>query len=251
MDERVPGPVQPILQRYLQLIQERLPGLMEGFYLHGSIALDSFNARLSDVDFATILKRRPDEREAEQLRAIDRAVRREYPRPKLDGVHVAWDDLDHALETNPVTWWILKKRGITVLGPPAETLPVSVDDDRLIRWMRGNLNSFWVGYIRRPKRIAVLLTDWGVEWTVLGVLRQFYTLREHDITSKTEAGQYALSCLPARWHRLIQEAIEIRKGGHRSLYRSRLGRALENFRFLQYIIVVCNSAGERCIGSDS
>ena len=45
MDERAPGPVRPILERYLQLIEEQLPGLVEGLYLHGSIALDAFNPR--------------------------------------------------------------------------------------------------------------------------------------------------------------------------------------------------------------
>ena len=106
--------------------------------------------------------------------------------------------------------------------------------------MRGNLNSFWASYTRRPARVAALLTDWGIEWTVLGVLRQYYTFREHDITSKTGAGQYALSCLPARWHRLIREAIRIRDGSPPSRYRFRPGRAWEAFRFLQYIIAECN-----------
>ncbi len=145
MDGRIPEPVQPILQRYLQLVQERLPGLMAGFYLHGSIALDAYNARLSDVDFVTLVSRRPDEQEGEQLRAIRQLLQQEYPRLEFDGIYVAWEDLGRAFEQNPVTWWILKKRGITVLGPPAETLPVSVDEDWLLRWMKGNLNSFWAG----------------------------------------------------------------------------------------------------------
>lgn len=244
MDERVPGSVRPIVTRYLQRIEERLPGLVEGVYLHGSIALDAFNPRLSDVDLVTVVRHRLAEPEVEQLRWVRRAVRQEYPQPKLDGVDVPWEDLARAFERDPVTWWVVKKRGIALFGPPAETLPVPVDLDLLLRWMRGNLNSFWVSYTRRPKRVAALLTDWGAEWTVLGVLRQFYTFREHEITSKRGAGHYALSCLPARWHRLIREAIRIREGGHCSLYRSRLGRAGENLRFLRYIIAVCNRAGD-------
>ncbi|WP_277674507.1 aminoglycoside adenylyltransferase domain-containing protein, partial [Piscibacillus halophilus] len=50
-----------------------------------------------------------------------------------------------------------------------------------------------------------------VEWTVLGLLRQYYTLMEKDIISKLEAGYYGLEILPTKWHPIIQEAINIRK----------------------------------------
>ncbi len=264
MDERIPGPVRPVLERYRQLLEERLPGLVEGLYLHGSIALAAYNARSSDVDFVAVVTRRPGKQEVEQLRQVHGIVRQEYPRPKLAGIYFPREELGRPreevapypcyegsalnpvgfFELNPVTWWTLAKCGVTVWGPPAQTLPLPADDGGLLRWMIGNLNSFWAGYTRRPARIAALWSNWGIEWTVLGVLRQYYTFRERDITSKTGAGHYALSCLPARWHRLIREALRIREGAGGPLYRSRTGRAWEAYRFLQYIIAVCNQEGK-------
>ena len=264
MDERIPKPVRPILEYYQQLMETRLAGFVEALYLYGSIALGAFNTRLSDVDFVAVVGHRPDEQEIEQLRVAHQLVRQQHPQPKLAGIYLPWEDLGRPpgeitpypcyhgsvlnpqgfFELNPVTWWILKKRAVTVFGPPAETLPYSVDSDWLLGWTRQNLNSFWASYTRRPSRIAALLTDWGIEWTVLGVLRQFYTLREHDITSKTGAGQYALSCLPGRWHRLIQEAIRIRGDNHSSLFKSRLWRAREAFVFLKHVIAAGNSFGD-------
>jgi len=43
------------------------------------------------------------------------------------------------------------------------------------------------------------------------MLRQYYTLREKKITSKVDAGRYALEHLPQEWHPLIQEAVRIRE----------------------------------------
>ena len=87
---------------------------------------------------------------------------------------------------------------------------------------------------------AVMLADWGIQWTVLGVLRQFYSFRENSITTKVKAGEYALTCVPTRWHSLIQEAIDIREGKKGSAYRSRIVRMIEAVRFLKFIIQTCN-----------
>ena len=87
----------------------------------------------------------------------------------------------------------------------------------------------------------MLMSDWGIQWTVLGVLRQFYSFRENAITTKTRAGEYALTCLPARWHPLIQEALRMRAGQKRSTHSFRLGRMVEAVRFLKFIIQTCNA----------
>jgi hypothetical protein len=80
-----------------------------------------------------------------------------------------------------------------------------------------------------------------VQWTVLGILRQFYTFRERAITSKTGAGLYGLAHTPRQWQRLIQEALDIRAGKAASSYRSRIVRALAAYMFLQLIITACNT----------
>lgn len=89
--------------------------------------------------------------------------------------------------------------------------------------------------------LALLLSDWGIQWAVLGVLRPFYTFRENDITSKEAAGQYALACLPVRWRPLVCEAISLREGSPALSYRSRLSRAIDARRFLKYIIRECST----------
>ncbi len=106
---------------------------------------------------------------------------------------------------------------------------------------RENLNTYWARFTQEPTRMAWLLSDYGVQWVVLGVLRQFYTFKEQDITSKTCAGEYAVEHLPERWHRMIQEALNIRNQTNSSLYRLRIIRAVEAVRFLKFVIHFCNT----------
>ena len=89
-----------------------------------------------------------------------------------------------------------------------------------------------------------MLTDWGVQWTVLGVLRQYYTFRENSITTKEKAGEYALEHLSSRWRALISEALNIRTGQDERFYRSRIKRTLDDRIFLKAVIRICNDLFE-------
>jgi hypothetical protein len=260
MDPRIPVLLQPQIQEYTGLLEQKAPGLVSAFYLVGSIALDSFNPRHSDVDFVAVLSRPVTPGDVEQILKVHRLVEGQYPKWKMEGDYFQPDDLgrpddevapflkyhDGKLEgclhfgLCSVTWWILQNRGIAVFGPPLRKLGLTVDMDYLLHKQIENLNAYWASWIRRPGRLAALLSDWGVQWTVLGVLRQFYTLHERGIISKTQAGEYALTCLPERWRRIIGEAIALREGPRRTYYLFRITRAVETYNFLKYIIQTCN-----------
>jgi hypothetical protein len=139
-----------------------------------------------------------------------------------------------------VTWWILKHHGIALIGPPPDQLHIPpVDWNELIAQMHQNMKSYWLRFTTDPRRMAWLLTDYGIQWSVLGVLRQYYTFRERTITSKVGAGIYALEHTPPQWHGLIHEAIGIRRGRKTSSYASRIVRAVAARAFLQLIITAC------------
>lgn len=260
MNARIPNVLVPLVQDYLTLTEEKLPGLLDAFYIEGSIALDAFNPTLSDVDFVAVVSRPCTEADLASLSEIHRTIAAQYPRWQMQGAYLQWADLgkfkpeiqpapnyhDGVLypaghtEGNAITWWTLKHRGIALLGCEPDRLDYTVDMPLLLKRMMQNMNTFWRSYLTQPARMAWLWSDFGIEWTVLGVLRQYYTFREHAITSKVGAGEYALRHLPQQWHRLIQEAIRIREQPGKSLYRWRLLRALEAYRFLRYIINTCN-----------
>ena len=58
METSLPPVVQPVLELYLQQLEQYLPGFLQACYLHGSLALQAFNARFSDIDFITIISRK-------------------------------------------------------------------------------------------------------------------------------------------------------------------------------------------------
>lgn len=260
MDPRVPEPIQPVIADYSSLTSKQLPNLLSGFYLVGSIALGEFNERFSDIDFVALLSQKAALEEIEALGNIHRAIEKKHPEWQMSGSYILTQDLgklEGTLESHPhyhdgvldpnscsdlnsVTWWELKNHGITILGEAPGNLPFTVDWDLLITRMRENLNSYWMSWTKRPGRILAMYSDWGIQWAVLGVLRQFYTFNEHSITTKVRAGCYALGCLPVRWHQLIREAIDIRQGKEESTYRLRIVRMIEAVNFLKYVIQLCN-----------
>jgi Domain of unknown function (DUF4111) len=263
MSANIPQPVQAVLNAYISLVNDSLPGLLAGLYLHGSLALGAYDPGLSDIDFIAITSRRCTPSDIDTLCVIHHTLIERYPQAQLEGSYLQWLDLGQSEDAipphphihdgvvhasgyhdiNAVTWWILKHSGIAVLGPPPEHFAIEVDLDDLLAKMHHNLNTYWARFTTNPRRMSWLLDDYGIQWAVLGVLRQFYTFRERAITSKTAAGTYALAHTPRQWHLLIQEAINIRMGTHASLYRFRIVRAIEARAFLQLIIAACNVDG--------
>jgi hypothetical protein len=260
MQGQIPALIQPMLDAYVAQLQAELPGLVEAIYIHGSIALGAFHPTLSDIDAIMVVSRRVSDSDVEKLRQIHAMIAKQYPRWKLEGSYLQWRDLGQAetaiqahptyhdnvlnpaghFDVNHVTWWVLKNHGITVLGQDVRGLDFSVDMDAMIAAMRENMNTYWASWATLS-RFPMMISSWAIEWTVLGVLRQYYTFRERDITSKTGAGEYALKHMPQQWHRIIQEAINIREQKAGSLYSFRITRAIEAVRFLRYVIGTSNA----------
>lgn len=262
MDSRIPALIQPLLTDYLAQIDAQIPNFLAGLYIHGSIALDAFNPRSSDIDFIALIDHPATTSEFERLRQIHQRITTQYPQWPFEGSYLQPADFGRSeppasapyplhhdgklelstdFDQNAVTWWVLEHHGIRVTGKPVEELGLSVSLDSLITGMKHNLNTYWASFTNKPARMLWLLGDFGIQWAVLGVLRQYYTFKEHAITSKTGAGEYALTTLPARWHRLIREAINIREESGASSYKTKVGRALDALQFMRYIIRRCNT----------
>lgn len=256
MPSPIPSPIRPLLDTYLSRLDTSLPGFLTGFYLHGSIALDAFNERHSDIDFVAVTSRVPTPQDLIALRAAHRATHKDYPRWPLQGCYLQPADLGRAPAeiapapnysdarldrsatgiTNDVTWWIIKNRGIALRGPDPSALDFTVDVDRMLSEMRENLHTYWAHWPDRPSNLAWLLLDTGVAWAVLGPLRQFYSFQERAIIDKSGAGRYALDHLPAEFHPIIREAIRCRDGVGAPHYKSRLTRAQDAIRLLRHVI---------------
>ena len=261
MSSVLPPAAQAVLRAYRDLLGDAAPGLVTGLYLYGSLALDAFSPQLSDIDFVAVTSRRCAPGDLAALEKVHSALLGRFPRPFMEGNYVIAEDMGRLREALPplphvvegvlhpsgyrdislVNWWVLRERGVVVWGLPVADYGYTIGWGELLAAMYENLNSYWAGGTVSPRALAWLLTDEGVEWSVLGVLRLFYTFRERDIASKAGAGQYGLEHLPARWHGLIRYALRRRLGQPPAPYRSRIARALETRAFVRSVIATCNA----------
>lgn len=278
--------VEGVVGAYLQAVDAEAPGLVEGLYLTGSVALGEFRPHTSDIDFVAVTAHRPD---AAALAALGRAhhrLRRRWPKPCFDGLYVTWDELAHnpaaagrrpysyngrfrargGRPGDPVIWHTVAHHGVPCRGPKPTGLNMWTDPDGLARWTLTNFNTYWRPLLDRSSRFShpqslIAVTSWGAAWIVLGVSRLHYTLATGEIGSKEAAGRYALQTFPERWHRVLNEALRIRRadrarpdvasafaeiaadlqiGGPsadgRSLYRTPLGRRRDALAFGEMVI---------------
>lgn len=260
MHSRLPEVIRPLLHTYLDQLAQHVPDLAQGVYVHGSIALEAFDAQRSDIDTLVVINRRAREDDTQKLTVLHKTIASQYPRWRLEVSYLQAADLGQPesaiqphpiyhdnqfdaaghFDVNPVTWWLLKNKGITLLGTEAQALPFTAGWDAVVDYMRHNLNTYWASFGKQPSRMIRSLTDDGVAWIVLGVLRQYYSFKEKDITSKVGAGEYVLKVLPVEWHTLIQDALDIRQGRKPKRYSSRFTRGYATVRFVRYIVEVSN-----------
>lgn len=229
----LPADVDRVVTRYLALADAAAPGVVEGLYLVGSVALDDFHPRSSDVDFIAVSSEPVNEGSRQALASVHADLAAEVSRPAFEGIYVTFDELtrspvntagpvhhDGQLTAgpggrSPVEWATLAWHGVPVRGPDPAELAVQAGAAELTAWTLENLDGYWKRWITQSKDPATrtamaMLTDWGLAWGVLGVSRQHYTVATGQITSKTGAGWYALSRFPARWHGVIEEALHCR-----------------------------------------
>lgn len=215
---------------YLELADRHAPGLVEGLYVQGSVALGDYRPGVSDIDFVAVTSRTPD---AQTVRAIHAGLRRDHRRPFFDGLYVSWDDLrtdpartaagpavhewrvdvSSRFERHLVTWHVLAQAGLVVRGPAIADVGVFTDWPALAEATRRNLVEYWRPWLQRRARGVTGLSSWATTWGVLGVTRLRHTLAAGRVTSKTAAAAYALDTYDARWHRVVREALRIRVGG--------------------------------------
>ncbi len=270
MNVRVPIVVQNILNDYITRFNRQIPNTLEGLYLHGSIALNAYVEGSSDIDFIAVINKSLTELDVKVISNLHKILNQKYKGTGMDGCYLLVEDVGKSQYEvknclyvnegkikwsndgiNPITWWILKNKGIPILGPSLDTYNFNVDESILVDYVLENMNTYWaerLKTIRKYKAISFLLpnkiVDLEVEWSITGMLRQLYTLQEHDIVSKVDASKYAVKHLPERWHTIIKEAINIREGSSMRYCNSKRQRIDETIQCMDYILSKCNNQNQ-------
>jgi hypothetical protein len=235
---RLPPVAQQVVDHYLGEADAEVPGLVEGLYFLGSVALGDFRPRSSDLDFVAVTAERPGGAAVEGLRRVHDRLRGRLPRPFFDGSYVTWADLARDPQRvtpsarshegrlgvpapgrteSPVTWHMLAQSGVPRRGPAPAEVDIFLDRHQLTAWTVGNLGDYWERYWLRRSRSALsplglfAATPYSVVWVVTGVSRMHCTAITGKIISKEAAAEYALVTFAKRWHPLVKESLRIRR----------------------------------------
>jgi Nucleotidyltransferase domain len=233
----IPHVVGAVTAAHATWLEAERPGLVDGLYLGGSVALGDYRPGWSDVDFVAVVSRPLQPEDVRFLNGVHAELDARFA-PHYDGVYVersaladppvSEEEAPHALggafresqacpALNPVTWIELRDHGVAIRGPaPAELVP-PLDPGFVRAWLLENLQTYWLG-IAVLREAAVAGSDdrepfetGPMLWGTLGPPRLHHTLASGSIVSKTEAGRYVGAAFPA-WADLGERCVRARSG---------------------------------------
>jgi predicted nucleotidyltransferase len=228
--QRSPAPVtaQRQLDTLVTKFRDALGDDLTGVYLHGSLAMGCFNPDLSDIDLL-VRHREPLDPEIRRLiisallslsgkpfpieisfLSDSNAFPWRYPTPYSLHFGEDWrerfeandwvqndEQVDHDLAAH-IT--VLHERGMTLLGPPpADLFPVVPTED-------------YRDSILRDYRWALNRLNQNPVYAVLNISRVLRYLTEGEISSKQEAGEWALNVLQTDVHLVPLAALSYYRG---------------------------------------
>ena len=237
-----------VLADFLASLKEILGEDLVGVYLQGSFALGGADEH-SDVDFIVVTR---DEVDDDQLAALQAMHARLYGLPSvwaqhLEGSYFHAQKLrrvdperarlqflgNGARELVPdnhcntaVVRWTLREHGVALVGPEPKSLiePVTAADLGEDVWVAGEEWAEWLAENKPSRR--------GQGVLVLSLCRMLQTLDEGRVTTKPEAGEWALRNLGSGWAPLIRRALDDRPDPWAKVRESADPAALEQTRAL-------------------
>lgn len=265
-DSRIPEQPYPelrgVLESFATEISAELADNLVGIYMLGSLAVGDFDAD-SDVDFLVVTKEDIDESTAKRLQAIQEKIYTMdcYPAQHLEGSFISladlndteivgkkelyyfdngWTDIEKSVHDNQ--WhvrWILRERGMTLIGPkPIESVkavPIEGLRAEMKKAMLERMKEFEES-IDQPRCYSN--SRFGQPFAVLTFCRMLQTLKSGRVESKKSAARWAKGVVDARWHKLIDDAVIEREGvRHMVKIKQRAEQSVldESFEFMKYV----------------
>lgn len=239
-DTKIPDHPYPELREVLNIFVDEIAAELGenliGVYLVGSIASGDFDAD-SDVDFLVVTNIELTEANMKLLQAIQIKIHDIdcYPAKHLEGSYISLADLNdwstvgikklyyfdngsttYEQSTHDNQWhvrWILRERGVTLVGPKPKTILPSIPSEELsneIKTSMLQLMNFFEDEVNGP--LTFFNSRFGQSFTVLTYCRMLHTLHTGTVQSKKVGMKWAKQFVDPRWIKIIDQAWHEREG---------------------------------------
>ena len=89
----IPNKVKEIIDEYIKMIELNLPNFLEAYYTYGCVSLGVFDYGRSDIDFVTVMKRKPTETDISILKKFHSDMHKKYRKTILNGMYLMNSDV--------------------------------------------------------------------------------------------------------------------------------------------------------------
>lgn len=264
---QIPQHPYPELREVLSIFADEVAAELKenlvGMYLVGSIALGDFDLD-SDVDFLVVTNTELAEANMKPLQDIQTTIHEMdcYPAKHLEGSYISISDLndwetvgkkklyyfdngstEYEQTIHDNQWhvrWILRERGITLVGQKPETILRAIPLNKLIGEIKASMlqsKEIFQGEINSP--LSFCNSRFGQSFFVLTYCRMLHTLHTGTVQSKKAGAAWAKQFVDAKWVKLIDQAWNEREGVRFMIkihQRAEQSSLYETLEFVKYAI---------------
>lgn len=266
-DSRIPNQPYPqlrgVLDAFVTEVSAELADNLVGIYMLGSLGVGDFDAD-SDVDFLVVTKNEITEETSKRLQAIQEKIYTMgcYPAHHLEGSFISlddlnnpqivgqkelyyfdngWTDIEKSVHDNQ--WhvrWILRERGVILVGPAPKEFVNEVPPEELrIEMKKAMLERMkeFEESIDQPRCYSN--SRFGQPHALLTFCRMMQTLQTGRVESKKSAARWAKGVVDARWHKMIDDAVIEREGVRFMIkikQRAEQSVLEETLEFMKYVV---------------
>ena len=252
-----------VLRTFVYEIAAELRENLVGIYLVGSIASGDFDSD-SDIDFLVVTNTELTEANMKSLQDIQIKIHDMdcYPAKHLEGSYISAGDLNdwsivgekklfyfdngsttYEQSIHDNQWhvrWILRERGITLVGPRPETIlqPIPLDEmHNEIKTTMLQVMKVFQKEINRP--LSFWNSRFGQSFAVLTYCRMLHTLHTGKVQSKKAGVRWAKEFVAPKWEPLIDQAWKEREGvrfGVKIGQQAESSLLYETLEFIKYAV---------------
>ena len=252
-----------VLNMFVDEISAELRENLVGIYLVGSIASGDFDLD-SDVDFLVVTNTELTEANMKALQDIQIKIHGFdcYPAKHLEGSYISISDLNdwstvgqkklyyfdngstaYEQSIHDNQWhvrWILRERGITLVGQKPETILKSIPLNEMFSEIKTTMlqvMKLFEDEINRP--LSFFNSKFGQSFAVLTYCRMLHTLHTGTVQSKKAGVKWAKQFVEPKWVNIIDQAWNEREGVRflvKIRQRAELTLLYETLDFIKYAV---------------